>query len=153
MAVALVAGAAADRVVQPTWSGELVSIQGRTVHVRDLNGHVWAGQLTSNFQVNWQGRKLPLSALKPGQRMMFRLVGDLNVSPRQVDLIADLPSSPQYIAPGAPVPEYTRKGTWAGPSGVGGEPDNGPTLGKLPNTGAYSVHGGFPHQNQNNKVP
>lgn len=150
--ICLAGMAAADKKVQATWSGELVSVRGRQIYVKDINGQIWLGELTPDFQVDWQGRKVPLSTLS-GQKMMFRLVGESNITPRRVDLIADLASSPKYVAKGAPVPSHTRKGTMAGPGGVGGEPDNGPVLGKQPNAGGHAVNGGFPHQNQNNKVP
>jgi len=133
--------------VQPTLSGRLIKLQGHELRVEDSQGKVWVGHLTHGFRVDWQGRFLPLSQLPLGQSMMFRLAGALNDSPRQVDLIADLASSGRYRAAGAPVPGYVRKGDLVGPGGVGGTPDNGPHLGKVPNVGAYAPHGGMPHQN------
>lgn len=137
--------------VQSTLSGQLLSVNHRQVRVKDANGRIWVGQLTAGLRVDWRGQNLQPASLTIGQPMMFRLVGAFNAEPRQIDLIADLGSSYKYVAKGAPVPGYTPKGTFAGPNGVGGTPENAPDLGKLPSTGAYSVHGGFPHQNQDHR--
>lgn len=135
--VLLLTGLAAARPFQVTTAGKVTSQQGDHIVVVADDGSTWCGLLLPGAR-----RKLAL-----GQTLMFRLQGGLGEIPRRIDRVVDWQSSRLYVERGIPTPPFVPQGTWAGPTGVGGVSPGTPDLGKIPNTGAHAVNGGFPHQN------
>lgn len=133
--------------VRPTVAGVLQSVKGGEVVIRNDAGTLWRARLEPNAVVKWMGSNRTLSSIPTGSKVMLRVTGSMVDKPLKVDLVTDWGSSAQYVATSAPTPYYTKTGEFAGPTGVGGRPDNAPNPGKDKKVGAYAIHGGMPHQN------
>ncbi|MFN8607934.1 MAG: hypothetical protein U0931_10400 [Vulcanimicrobiota bacterium] len=143
MKALLLLGLLAGQVLaQPTCSGTLHSVGVDSIEVWDAAGHRWTGHLTRDCQ-NLTGS--PLLYLR-GRTLVYRVRGALGPE-REIELVGNLEDSARYQCRGVNQPYYTRSGDMAGPGGVGGTPDNGPSLGKIRNVGAGAAMGAFPHQN------
>jgi hypothetical protein len=137
----LVLGSAAA-LAQPTCSGTLDAVKADTIEVIDAGGHRWFGHLSKDFK-NQTGAAL--ASLK-GRQLVYRVRGELGAW-REVELVGNLADSASFQCQGVNQPYYTRRGDFAGPGGVGGTPDNGPNLGKIPNLGGGAAMGAPPHLN------